>query len=492
MFKRAPKIVIKPPVLQEPEAFKGGDFTSGLQSEYTPFVSASLVTLLISILDLTMTWLVFRYVKSLRVRRWMDEWSRAENEDNLWDMSDLYKHLQKLFLAFSVIASAVHSWYVIHFGLLFYYKRRKFYETRDGVTFEWTFIEHYNGEVCILLLAVLHNLPIMLLLLALQAMVSCEFLILTQVPVIYACVIATIISIVYKLIQVIWNAGCCGKNDHYTRSRCHSSLRIITIVILIGTLTITSINLVLLKPLKNFKNLPRNDRDSPHPLFDKVYIDEWMNEDKIMLYEHVVTSNNGDEYNVNSNEYANYETSVEIMNIDELVHDHNKVLTVSRPCSMYSLNMTMYLPLPMHHMHDQNPDASCQVVFNIYFDLHNHTLYMDYRYKLMSRDQTQCFSGHFMPAVAMEDTGLPQRSRSPSAPSSEESGRDDDSDVSDVDDGDTRTVASTSAQTSMMTHEMCFLSSITTLDVSVPCHIVVTQELRHEFVDPCLGVTSES
>ena len=493
--------MLKTPVLQEEETFKGGDFTTGLQSECTPFLIRSLLTVIMSALDVTWTWLAYDYVRSLRLDDWFSERTRHENDAMLWNMTQFYEHLPQVFLAFCVIGSIAHAWYITHFGLLIYYTRRKFFETRDGVLFEWPYLERYNGEVCILLLLLCHNLPIASLLLALQAMVSCEFIIVTQVPVVYACVVTTAISIVYKLGQVIWNWGCCHKNTNYARSRCHSILRTVTLVILFTALTVTSLNLALLKPAASvYKHLPRNKHHSPHPLFDKIYIDDWLRKDQLVLYSHLDTTSSGDDdtfINNPSNQYANERQAItDIMNIHELVRDHNKPVTISKPCKMNRVDMSMYLPNDVREMYQTHAN-SCRAIFRLYFDLHNQTLYVNYLYKIMSHDRRHCFSDQFMERIAMDDqhrTGAIQDQQRSSPQSDENS--DEHSDER-SDESSNYPPPSSTAQPAplrmMMMHEMCFKSDVTKRpNVDVPCGIVVKQQVHPEFADPCAGSTSES
>ena len=328
MFKRAPPITIKMPVLQTPESFKGGSFKAGLSKHCTSLTLYSLVTVAITTFDLTTDWLAFVSIRELR----LDERLR-ENNDRI-KLHSLYIALPQIFLAFCILASVIYAIDVIHYFYKFGTLRKKFYDKRDGVKSEDNLVEKFGGEACVLLLVIFEDLPVSLLILAILGLVSCHCILMLNTAVLYLCIVATVTSVLWKLIQVLWSSGCFGKRYEYHSNRIISAARIVSSVLLLSALGVNILNSVLIKPNAFIHHLPQSD----HSLFDKVFIDQWIERDQVMFTETVQYPYKRHPRNPVKMKYA----TITSLNAIIMHSNSNASVTVTKKCSAQGSDMNFY------------------------------------------------------------------------------------------------------------------------------------------------------
>ena len=351
MFRKPPVITVKDPVLESPQSFQKGNFSRPLRCDVTRIAIGGLASLSISGFSLVLNWLVTYYVIDLHLEEMVHD-----TGTELTKRGRLLASLPLCFVLFCSFATLLLLINFAHVLLSIYYKRRKCYEQRDGVDFQWKFFERFSSELLLLLTLLCHDCALSVLLLALQASVTCEYLFITRTPLVNVCVVASCLSVVWKFIQLIWNAGCCGKrNDHFT-SRCHLLLRIVTLLVAVACLCVASLNAALLRPASVRGALER-----------KPQIDRWLASDELIV--------------------SRNESSMTLVSAEDLVRHHDHVLTVTSPCSLAAFTITDYIQEPIDRR------QRCQLVVNTFYEMNTSTIFFDAKYHLKATNHSPCISG---------------------------------------------------------------------------------------------------
>lgn len=389
MFNRAKPITLKMPVLQTPESFKGGTFKAGFTGSYAPIIIASVITILITSFNLATDWLAFSSIHQLHVE------SRFDTQHN-----EFYIALPRLLLSFCILSSIIYAMDVIHFIYRFLKFRKQFFDARDGVNNKEFILVRYGGEICVLLLVIFEDLPISLLILAVQGLISCNCLLMINHAVFYTCIVATCLSVVWKFLQVLWSSGMCGKREEYAKGRPVMIFRIITVLFLFTTLAVTILNSVLIKPDAFLKFIHRTSNSSTNHLFDKVYIEKWLEDEQIIFMQKRMLPPIYGELDSNSRESDSPHPPpdlryLNIIYLSDVLTGHNQTIKVRTPCTDSNMNMMHFMePADTTYM-DQLPETRCSAVFYFHYDTNAQTLFYDYGYRIISGHNSHCQQGHF-------------------------------------------------------------------------------------------------
>lgn len=488
MFKlnRAKPIPFKMPVLQTPESFKGGTFKAGFFNSYAPFIGTSILTILIASFNLVTDWFVYTTIQHMQLD------IRFRSQPNDTHLRKLYIALPVIFLSFCILASIIYTAYVIHFVYKLVVFRRRFFDTRDGVHNKEFLIEKHLSEGFVLLLVIFEDLPISILLLLLQTAVSCDCLIVMSSSEFYMCFVSTFISVIWKLGQVVWSSGCCGRRLEYKTGLGISIFRIVTVFFIVCAFIITILNSILIKP-GPFRSVISRSYASNNLLFDKIYIESWLEDENVVFMEKMQKmsyySNDSHSSEISA-ENTMEESYFNVSLLSDVLTHYNKPIRVYKHCLEQGMNMSGYMNAEDKTLVQNG--SNCSMVFEFLYDAHMKTVFYNYGYVLSGgRIDQRCKKGTFNSNYMQNSTG-PQSQQEDGGEKSQETGTTQLINPSSVNIHNSNLISG-SFNTEIFVHSIMLLSGMTDQNskpmLHKTCDIKVVKSQRS--FNPCTSVRAE-
>lgn len=383
-----------------PQSYPDGHLGEGFAAACLPFALGSTVTMAASALDLLSDWLAYRTFKNIDLPWRVEQLSRNnETKDALWGWDNLYKRLPDIFFYFMILATVVFLTEVVRFSYMFNSQRKQFKEKRDGLPYKKSFVEKCGGELVIVLHVFFEDLPVSLILLAVQVAISCQMFLPFQNQIYLLCIGSTCFSLCWKVLQVVWNAGCLGQREEYHRGCAIFALRCATLVLLASTLCISTLNLLIFPAVSNnFKG-----HSLSNSLLDKIGIYHWTRNDYIVFAQ----GESRPDYNgtsgrdVQLDTDSSYYVDRNLARIEDVVYNEGNYTQVSIPCD----NATLFDFI--QPAHKQLKDKDCRAVFAFLYDSFQETIFYNYGYTAPEIDD-RCSVGTFRDDMPLADADLTQ------------------------------------------------------------------------------------
>ena len=386
-----------------PQSFPDGHPGDGFLSACLPFALGSTTTMATSALDLLSDWLAYRSFSDLDLPWRVQQLGRHHaTKDAIWGWDSLYKRLPDIFFYFMILATVVFLAEVVRFSYMFRARRNEFKEKRDGLPYKKSFIEKCGSEIFIILHVCMEDLPVSLVFLAVQVAVSCQVFLALRDKIYLLCMAVTCFSLCWKVLQIVWNAGCLGRRGEYHKGYKLCALRIGTLILLTSTLGVATVNLLLFPASNsNFKG-----RSLANTVLDKVGIHHWSRSDHIVFMQG--EQQQQPDYNFTDNTTAVIANSeldsdspffkyVNLIKVEDVLYNEGNWTFVSVSCAA---NSTMFDFVQPHHKTKQlHSSTDCKATFIFLYDSFQESIYYNYAYRYYDGDQ--CIMGNFTDHVPL-------------------------------------------------------------------------------------------